>query len=262
MAYTVKRLSALSGVTVRTLHFYEEAGLLKPAYYGENGYRYYEERELLQLQQILFFKELGFTLKQIQKVMGRSEFDQLAALHTHKNALVREWKKIGQLIKTVDKTINHLEGKKKMQEKDIFYGFNLWAKGKGSESYYIGDATKPYGPTKEAEAILLENIKDEGKQRTQAEYEEIERESKGIMSKMAQLLEKGLKPTSVEVQKLIKKHHTFAGRFHAAPKAVYKAYAQLYRAHPEYRKQLDPFHPKLAEFMAEAMEFFADRELE
>lgn len=72
MTHTVKKLSELSGVTVRTLHFYEEIGILKPAYYGSNGYRYYEESQLLQLQQILFFKELGFTLKQIQKVMGKS----------------------------------------------------------------------------------------------------------------------------------------------------------------------------------------------
>jgi DNA-binding transcriptional MerR regulator len=56
MAYTVKTLSEFSGVTIRTLHFYEELGLLKPAYHGTNGYRYYEEKELLQLQQILFFK--------------------------------------------------------------------------------------------------------------------------------------------------------------------------------------------------------------
>ena len=78
MAYTVKKLSELSGVTVRTLHFYEEEGLLKPSYYGSNGYRYYEEKELLQLQQILFFKELGFTIKQIKKVIGKCDFDQLS----------------------------------------------------------------------------------------------------------------------------------------------------------------------------------------
>ena len=87
MAYTVKKLSEISGVTVRTLHFYEEVGLLKPAYYGSNGYRYYEEKELLQLQQILFFKELGLTLKQIRKVLGESDFDQIAALHSHRKAL-------------------------------------------------------------------------------------------------------------------------------------------------------------------------------
>ncbi len=97
MGYTVKKLSELSGVTVRTLHFYEEISLLKPAYYGSNGYRYYEEEQLLQLQQILFFKELGFTLKQIQKVVGKSDFDQLAALYSHKKALSQEWEKIGLL---------------------------------------------------------------------------------------------------------------------------------------------------------------------
>ena len=125
MAYTVKKLSELSGVTVRTLHFYEELGLLKPAYHGSNGYRYYEEKELLQLQQILFFKELGFTLKQIQKVLGKSDFDQLAALHSHRKSLSQEWEKIGQLLKTIDKTINHLQGKKKMKDQEIFDGFNI-----------------------------------------------------------------------------------------------------------------------------------------
>lgn len=58
MVYTVKKLSELSGVTIRTLHFYEEAGLLKPSYYGSNGYRYYEEKELLQLQQSYSSKSL------------------------------------------------------------------------------------------------------------------------------------------------------------------------------------------------------------
>ena len=107
MAYTVKKLSELSGVTIRTLHFYEEIGLLKPAYHGSNGYRYYEEKELLQLQQILFFKELGFSLKQIQKVLGRDDFDQLSALYSHRKSLNQEWEKIGQLLKTIDKTINN-----------------------------------------------------------------------------------------------------------------------------------------------------------
>ena len=91
MVYTVKRLSELSGVTVRALHFYEEIGLLKPSYYGCNGYRYYEEKELLQLQQILFFKELGFSLQQIQKVLGKEDFDQISALFAHRKSLRREW---------------------------------------------------------------------------------------------------------------------------------------------------------------------------
>jgi hypothetical protein len=68
MAYTVKQVAAMSGVSVRALHFYDETGLLEPAYYGANGYRFYEEPQLLTLQQILFYRELGFELKQIKRV--------------------------------------------------------------------------------------------------------------------------------------------------------------------------------------------------
>ncbi|MBM3197573.1 MAG: MerR family transcriptional regulator [Chlamydiae bacterium] len=139
---TVKKLSELSGVTIRTLHFYGEIGLLEPAYHGSNGYRYYEEKELLQLQQILFFKELGFSLKQIQKVLGRDDFDQLSALYTHRKSLTREWEKIGVLLKTIDKTIKHMKGKKKMKDKEIFDGFNagLVTLAKEGEPFFTAEA--------------------------------------------------------------------------------------------------------------------------
>ena len=78
MAYTVKELAQISGVSIRTLHWYDEVGLLNPAYHGSNGYRYYEEEQLLILQQILFFRELGFELKQIRKVLA----SQLTHLRT------------------------------------------------------------------------------------------------------------------------------------------------------------------------------------
>src|ERR1043166_4909697 len=108
MAYTVKQVAAMSGVSVRTLHFYDEVGLLKPAYYGANGYRYYEEKELLLLQQILFFRELGFEIKQIQRILGRSDFDTTVALLSHRQVLEKNVKKTRSLIKTIDKTLAHL----------------------------------------------------------------------------------------------------------------------------------------------------------
>ena len=71
MAYTVKQVAAVSGVTVRTLHFYDEMAQLKPAYTRTNGYRVYEEPQLLMLQQILFYRELGFELKRIKEILSR-----------------------------------------------------------------------------------------------------------------------------------------------------------------------------------------------
>ena len=257
MAYTVKKLSELSGVTIRTLHFYEEIGLLKPAYHGSNGYRYYEEKELLQLQQILFFKELGFSLKQIQKVLGRDDFDQLSALYTHRKSLNREWEKIGLLLKTIDKTIKHLKGKKKMKDKEIFDGFNitLVKKAKGGESYFaaeeiVGKSVKT--PTKN-----VQDVEKRGKEF----YENITKTAHAIFKDLVHCIEKGLDPVSAEVQRIIKKHHSFTEQTHAATQEVYIAMAQLYQEHPEFRKQLDPFHPKLAEYMAQAMRKFADQNL-
>src|SRR3954454_18334529 len=73
MAFTVKQVAAMSGVSVRTLHFYDETGLLKPAFTGSNGYRFYEEPQLLLLQQILFYRELGFKLKDIRQIATRRD---------------------------------------------------------------------------------------------------------------------------------------------------------------------------------------------
>src|SRR5687767_14067581 len=86
MAYTVKQVAALSGVSVRTLHFYDEEGLLKPAYTGSNGYRFYEEPQLLTLQQILFYRELGIELRQIRQLLGRPDFQRVDALRSHRAA--------------------------------------------------------------------------------------------------------------------------------------------------------------------------------
>src|SRR3954452_13615283 len=112
MAYTVKQVAAMSGTSVRTLHFYDEAGLLKPAYLGANGYRYYEEAQLLTLQQILFYRELGFELKQIKAILSRTQFEKVAALQSHRKVLQKNLARTGKLIETIDKTIQHLKGKK------------------------------------------------------------------------------------------------------------------------------------------------------
>ncbi len=256
MAYTVKQLSKLSGVTIRTLHFYEEIALLKPAYYGSNKYRYYEELQLLQLQQILFFKELGFTLKQIQKVVGKSDFNQLAALYSHRKALEKEWEKIGLLLKTIDKTIKHVKGKKQMKDNEIFNGFNITlVKAKEGQSYSTAEkivVQSVKNPTKNAEEV---------EKRGKAYYDNITKTAHALFKELVNCIEKGLDPSDDEVQKIIKRHHTFAEQTHSATKEVYKAMAQLYAEHPEFRKQLDPLHPHLATFMAEAMKVFADRKL-
>src|SRR5882757_10023639 len=118
MAYTVKQLALMSGVTVRMLHFYDETSLLKPAYTRPNGYRIYEEPQLLMLQQILFYRELGFELKRIKEILSQRRFEKLSALRSHRQVLEKSVTRTRTLIETIDKTVSHLKGTKKMKSEE------------------------------------------------------------------------------------------------------------------------------------------------
>jgi DNA-binding transcriptional MerR regulator/quercetin dioxygenase-like cupin family protein len=127
MAYTVKQVAAMSGVSVRTLHFYDETGLLKPARHGAHGYRFYEEAQLLTLQQILFYRELGIELKQIKRILSRADFEKVAALESHREVLQGDLSRTRRLIATIERTLEHLRGTKKMKSEDMFEGFSVAA---------------------------------------------------------------------------------------------------------------------------------------
>jgi DNA-binding transcriptional MerR regulator len=142
MAYTVKQLAVMSGVTVRTLHFYDEMALLKPAYTKANGYRIYEEPQLLILQQILFYRELGFELKRINEILSQREFEQIAALKSHRQVLEKNFTRTRTLIETIDKTISHLKGARKMKSEELFIGFRV---GAGKDRF--NDGFTRYGTT-------------------------------------------------------------------------------------------------------------------
>src|SRR5687767_5317441 len=108
--YTVKQLARLSGVAVRTLHHYDEIGLLKPAFLGENRYRYYGREELLRLQDILFHRELGVPLQEIAKLLELQSEDRVAILREHRAWLAQRIERSRELLRTIDRTIAELNG--------------------------------------------------------------------------------------------------------------------------------------------------------
>src|SRR5690606_28913210 len=115
MKYTVKQLADLAGVTPRTLHYYDQIGLLRPTWLGDNGYRYYTEESVLRLQQIMFYRELDFSLNEIQAILDEPEFDLLEALKSHKRLLQQRLGRLSELIQTIDRTVLHLQGAKTME---------------------------------------------------------------------------------------------------------------------------------------------------
>lgn len=253
MAYTVKELAKLSGVSVRTLHFYDEIGILKPAYLGENGYRYYEEAELLRLQQILFFRELDFELKQIQQILGRSDYSQIAALSTHRNVLKKQGDRIQGLIKTIDKTIDHLKGVKKMSNQEIYQGFSKEKKAE-FEKFLIDR----WGA--EGEKYISQSNSNT-KNWQKEDYEKLKNEGDKLFKQLSEAMQTRLKPNSHTVQTLIAKYYQLVTRVYIPSKNSFTGLGQLYLEHEEFRKYFAPFPAGFVEFIAESMKVYAEREL-
>ncbi len=253
MAYTVKELAKISGVSVRTLHWYDEIGLLKPAYQGTNSYRYYEEEQLLKLQQVLFFKELGFNLNDIQKLLMQNDFDNVKALQAHRKVLEEDIGRKKKLITTIDKTILHLRGKQTMSDKDLYQGFDL-SKQKEYEQYIV----KYHGLA--AEDLLFASKKRTAKW-DKDEWDDVKNQGDAIHKALAIAIEKGLKPDADEVQTIIVQHYQMIERFYHPTKEVYIGLTELYAQHPDFKKFFDVYHPKMIDFIGEAMRFYANKNL-
>lgn len=133
--YTVKALGDLSGVSTRTLRYYDSIDLLKPAETNESGYRLYDKLSIDRLQQILFYKELGFSLKEIKESLDDPTFDIYIALEKHKKGLVKEQKKIQRMIQTIDKTLLNKNGMIEMTDREKFEGLKTDLINKNDEKY-------------------------------------------------------------------------------------------------------------------------------
>ena len=123
MEYGIRELSEMAGVSARTLRYYDEIGLLKPLYVSDAGYRFYGETEVAMLQQILFYRERGFGLKQIRQILYREDFDIRNALEEHLSELLRQREHVESLIRTVEQTIRQVKGECKMSNAERFGAF-------------------------------------------------------------------------------------------------------------------------------------------
>lgn len=252
MAYTVAKLAQLSGISIRTLHWYDEVGLLKPAYHGSNGYRYYEEEQLLTLQQILFFRELGFELKQIQRVLKRGDFDKIVALSSHRQVLQKNLERTEKLIKTIDNTIKHLKGKRTMKEHEIYDGFD-----KEKQKEYEKLLIDRFGEkVKVSFAECERNVKNWSK----ADWDRSRQELDAICQKLADLIKNQRAADSQEVQKVVREHYEWLKKFWTPNKESYPSHGRLI-VETDLRKPYEAHHPEMPEFISKAIEAFSENEL-
>jgi DNA-binding transcriptional MerR regulator len=241
--YTVKLLSSLAGVSSRTLHYYDQIGLLKPATVGKNGYRYYGEASLLQLQQILFYRELGLSLGAIKAILTSPNFDVLTALESHRKSLQGRTERLERLIQTVDDTILHLKGRKEMSKNQLFEAFS-----EEQQEEYARQAEQMYDP------IIVKESNRKWKSYSSERKQQILAEGNQVYVDMIAAIPKG--PASPEVQVVVERWRRHMNYFWTPNLDQLLDLAKGYNADPRFKVNFDKMHPGLAEFMREAVEVY------
>lgn len=244
MEYTVKQLAKLAGVSVRTLHYYDEIGLLKPSFIKENGYRVYKEQELLRLQQILFFRELAFPLEDIIQMMSAYDFNRDEALREQKRLLGLKRDRITSLITTIDKT---LKGGEDMKNDDLFASFD-----DEKMQEYMQEAKERWGHT-DAYKQSMEKVKHW----TKDDYERVKKEGELLNKELAEAMDEDIK--SQKVQAFVEKHYKSIQQYYDCPYAMYRNLGEMYVSDPRFTATYDKFRPGLAIWLRDAIQYYCDQ---
>ncbi|GMQ60945.1 MerR family transcriptional regulator [Vallitalea maricola] len=236
---TVKEVSKIAGISVRTLHYYDEIGLLKPKIITESGYRIYSDAELETLFQILFFKELDFKLVKIKEIMSNPSFNKAEALKQHKKLLLEKKKRLNNMISSIDRTLKRGFDKKMM---------NLFS----MENYekYKEEAIEKYGDT------AVDSYKKTSKY-SKKKWEEIMNEANTIYSNLAENMDKDV--SDPYIQQLIgqwKNHITTY--YYDCNMEIFRGLGQLYVNDERFTKNIDKTKQGLAKYMKEAMDYYCD----
>jgi len=250
------KLAKLAGVSVRTLHYYDRIGLLRPSIRTEARYRLYGEAELLRLQQILLYKELDFTLPEIRSILDDPDFDLLAALRSQKRALQARRDRLSVLLNTLDDTISQLNGKRAMlTNEELYAGF---PKGQGEE--YRRQAAAKYG------AAVVEESEQKLRRLGPESFAALRAESADIDRCLREL--QGQDPASPAVQSQVARHYASIRQYWGEAVCrsknmdeAYKGLAQLYLDDPRYTAHNGEPSPEYAAFLAQAMRHYADKQL-
>jgi len=243
--YTIKQLADLAGVSRRTLHHYDEIGLLKPSWQGANRYRYYDDQAALRLQQILFYRELGMNLTEIQEILDRPDFDVLGALQKHRGELEKRVTRLNRLIETIDKTILHVKGALKMNDHEIFEGFT-----EEQQEEYAQQARQRWDPE------LVDQSMNLWKRYTPEKKQQIMDEGKTIYVDILENMQAGKAPDSPEIQDCLVRWHQHMRFFYEPSWGMLRGLGQMYAASPDFRETFEKMHPNLPDFLNEAIRVY------
>jgi DNA-binding transcriptional MerR regulator len=245
-SYTVKQLAELAGVGIKTLHHYDEIGLLLPLDHTAAGYRLYGRAELERLQQILFYRALGFPLKTIGKLMTRGS-DRLSMLREQRELIRQKRTGFDRLIATLDRTIAAAERGESMPDPTLFEGFRTAGEWNEALGAHNAEMKAKHG----ADIPPVEDV---------TEMNRSANEAMAFMSAMAEALRKGLKPGAEEVTGLIAGHLTYlSANGHPTTAAQLVLQTQFFLDDDFHQQMLEAQQVGLSSYLAAAARSFATR---
>lgn len=248
--YSVGDLARLAGVSVRTLHHYDEIELLRPRHVGAKGYRSYGQDEAERLQEILFYREVGMALADIARLLD-SGGGRLARLEAHRARLREEQESLGQSLVTLEATIEALKENRVMEAQDLYKPFS--AEKQAAHEDWLIDR---YGADM-ASAIRTSKAHLKGAP---------EGLDARIAAKMAELKEidddlvAAFQGGRVEVAPLFERHRAWVASMWGkpCPPAAYAGLAELYASHPDFVARFEALAPRFSGWLLAGMKAHAE----
>jgi len=249
MEYTVQKLGRLAGVSPRTLRFYDEIGLLKPARTSSSGYRIYGQAEVDRLQQILFYREMGFDLDRIKTIVSSPSFDGASALRSHREQLLAKRKQLDLLIANVEKTIAMTEGRIEMANEEKFEGFKRQLI-EENEKKYGDEIRKKHGE----DAVAKSNAKLANM--TEDEFQEATRLADELTETLVEAFRQG-DPAGGLAQRAAELHKRWLMFYWPEyNKEAHAGLAQMYVDDERFRAYYDAKQPGTAQFLRDAVHIY------
>ena len=249
MEYTVQKLGQIAGVSTRTLRYYDELGILKPARINSSGYRIYGQAEVDRLQQILFYRELDLSLESIKDIVTSPAFDGEQALREHREKLLEKREQLDLLIANVNKTIALTEGRTIMSNKEKFEGFKQKLVD-DNEKKYGKEVREKYGE----EAVNKSNAKVKGMSKEQ--YEEVTQLATELSETLQAAFQTG-DPAGELAQKSADLHRQWLSFYwDSYTKEAHAGVAQMYVDDERFTAYYDKVQPGTAVFLRDAVHIY------
>ncbi len=251
MAYKIKEVADIAGVSIRTLHHYDQIGIFKPEAVSSSGYRLYSSGDLEKLQHILFFRELDFTLQEIKEILQRPDFDRKNILKLHKELLVEKKKRLEKIIKSVEITIASIEGGKEMKKEEMFEGFDMAEIEKHKEKY-AEETKQKYGNSDAYKESSRRTAKY-----TKEDWAGITAKGDEIYKRLADLMDRAPEDSDVQ-QAIAEKRQHITDSFYNCTPEIFRGLGELYVSDERFTANIDRYRQGLSEFLRKAINVYCN----